>query len=575
MRYLLTFLAIIIAAIATWGGTTLASREGGGAGFSGTYPVDVNVQDDQCEHDPFIGMPENITLTVAENQGNVNITSNASQWVPVQGAIDDAGNFEAAGQGTVAGFPNTVVTFVGQIEGNVITGKYSMGDSQNPPGQGGLPPCDDDSNPDTPPRPHPAVYEIKPKPQTPTPTGTPPKLYSILVLKLDEDSNIPLEGWEFNLFFGAGCNGIPFDSGFTDEDGLLDFLGLDQGVYSVEEKPQAGWNNVTDLCQDVTVPDSASGAAGLPPCPIQPDEPFPEAGCDSFGSAARVKYQVNGSDVVQTVNLGGPTLIVRHNAPHKAGGFDEVDTEIIAMELTSTSGLQMTVRESPTRASSGKIIEKENTGPNKMNFPAFSYFDIFFEVDVGGITLHNNDPFRMACQIEEVPPVLCFYLPPITGPIVLYDANETKIATLRHAVHIPLPPKETLIIFSNEQKITPTPATSTPTQGGPTATPTCVPGAGIPCPETPTPTHTPRPATPTNTATLTSTPTKPCGDVNDDGDVDSIDALLELQVEADLLDPDDLINPASADTDGDGDIGVRDALLTLQNVAGLLEELSC
>ena len=73
------------------------------------------------------------------------------------------------------------------------------------------------------------------------------------------------------------------------------------------------------------------------------------------------------------------------------------------------------------------------------------------------------------------------------------------IATIRYALHIPLPPREKVIIFINYKPPTPTP-TATPTR---TPTPACT--------ATPTPTDTPtRPATatPTPTATPTRTPTR-------------------------------------------------------------------
>ena len=462
--------AVILFALAglaaLWGGITLASQQvgGGTAGLSGPFAAQINVQDDVCEHDEFIWGgpgPHNKQLQVLVDGQNIAITG-TPPWVNISGTIDGTGFF-AEGHGAVGPNSNATVQMEGTWDGTTLTGKYVMGAGPNE-----LPPCGQ------PPAHHAAVYGIKPKPVTPTPTGTPEKFYSIIVLKLDEDSNLPLPGWRFNLYFGDTCEGTPLDSDTTDEDGLLHFVTLAPGVYSVEEKPQDGWNNVTPLCQQVEVPGTGTVAtAGIPPCPITPDAEFPQPGCDAFGSAARVKYQVNGSDVVHTVNLNGPTLIARTNKPHKnTEGRDEVDTEIVHMELTGTSGLgQMTVVESPSRDSTGKIIEQQNSGSNKMNFPADSYFDVFFEVTVGGLTLHNNDPFRMECKIEEVPPVLCFYLPPITGPIVLYNDNEVKVATLKHALHIPLPPKETLIIFTNRPKTTPT-ITPTPTPGAPTPVPT-------------------------------------------------------------------------------------------------------
>ena len=70
---------------------------------------------------------------------------------------------------------------------------------------------------------------------------------------------------------------------------------------------------------------------------------------------------------------------------------------------------------------------------------------------------------------------------------------------------------------------------------------------------------------------MTPTPSKAVGDVDDDGDVDAIDALLILQFEAELIDS--VPNPPSADTNEDAVIDSRDAALVLQFVAGLVTQL--
>jgi hypothetical protein len=67
------------------------------------------------------------------------------------------------------------------------------------------------------------------------------------------------------------------------------------------------------------------------------------------------------------------------------------------------------------------------------------------------------------------------------------------------------------------------------------------------------------------------TPRKAVGDVDDDGSVDAVDALLILQFHARLLAS--LPNPGSADVNADGRIDSLDAKLVLQYVAGLIHEL--
>jgi hypothetical protein len=74
------------------------------------------------------------------------------------------------------------------------------------------------------------------------------------------------------------------------------------------------------------------------------------------------------------------------------------------------------------------------------------------------------------------------------------------------------------------------------------------------------------------TATPTTGIVKPCGDVNDNGSVNSVDAQLVLQFKAALIDS--LPNPDSADVDGDGQITSVDAALILQLEAGLISALT-
>jgi len=97
-------------------------------------------------------------------------------------------------------------------------------------------------------------------------------------------------------------------------------------------------------------------------------------------------------------------------------------------------------------------------------------------------------------------------------------------------------------------------------------------------PETPTPTATLASPTVTNTPappTPTPGPEKLCGDTNESGGVDAIDASLILQLTAGFVAS--LPNGQSADVNGDGSITSVDASLVLQVTAGLIEveALSC
>jgi hypothetical protein len=61
--------------------------------------------------------------------------------------------------------------------------------------------------------------------------------------------------------------------------------------------------------------------------------------------------------------------------------------------------------------------------------------------------------------------------------------------------------------------------------------------------------------------------------VNDDGNVNSVDAALILQLEADLIGS--VRNAPSGDVNDDGNLNSVDAALILQFEAGLVTDLSC
>ena len=70
------------------------------------------------------------------------------------------------------------------------------------------------------------------------------------VLDAGEES---LSDWTMKLYSGSGCNDTWLASSVTDESGNVGFVDVIPGNYSVEETLQSGWQNTTELCQDVTL----------------------------------------------------------------------------------------------------------------------------------------------------------------------------------------------------------------------------------------------------------------------------------------------------------------------------------
>ena len=348
--------------------------------------------------------------------------------IPVHGTVDGEGIVQAFGEGTYFDIP-TSVDFNGLYLGDPtepgkLTGEFSVG----PAGElFGIP----------------INYELSCQPPPP-----PEKKYSIHALKIDADTGDPIPGWEINLWAGD-CTDFSADfvgSDFTDSDGFVDFFGLQAGTYSVEEKFDPDWNPVTPFCVDVELPGTADAAGdNFVACPNDPST------CDSFDSGALVNVGIVGSDELFGVTLNGPTVIKRSAVV--GGALDSVQTEIIQLDLAGTStelgDIQVTL--APQPASTGKITEQENdTG--ELDFPADSFFDIYFEVEFEGTTLHNEEPLHLECKIEQIPPELCAYEPPIPEPIQLFNTDGVKIAFIDHAMHIPLPPNGRLVVFENEFK---------------------------------------------------------------------------------------------------------------------------
>lgn len=102
------------------------------AGGTRSFQVRSAVDMDKAKHKRHIGMQDEYELTLEYTLSGVKLEA-PQPFVAVEGSLEENGTFDTTGKGTVAGFPNIDVSFVGQIIGGVITGTYGMGVS------GGLP----------------------------------------------------------------------------------------------------------------------------------------------------------------------------------------------------------------------------------------------------------------------------------------------------------------------------------------------------------------------------------------------------------------------------------------------------
>jgi hypothetical protein len=145
-----------------------------------------------------------------------------------------------------------------------------------------------------------------------------------------------------------------------------------------------------------------------------------------------------------TVMLQGPTII-RTGGPEPApGGGAMYDTEILQMDLQGSSEIlgPVRVRLSPTSASQGMI--KGTADPDgDVLYPADSFFDVFFEVEVEGtapMTLHAVDALRLQGQASDE------NLPDdehrTTSSVSLLDENNEVQGQIGSVRFVPKPPLE-------------------------------------------------------------------------------------------------------------------------------------
>ncbi len=102
------------------------------------------------------------------------------------------------------------------------------------------------------------------------------------------------------------------------------------------------------------------------------------------------------------------------------GHLEVADTEILLMHLTGASGnlIAGTLGSALLLPSVGTVVEQ----PSDPGL-ADSFFDVLFEVDLGGGTLaYNHEPLRLRSKIDCVPPDTIFLAP--TSCIDLFDTPE-------------------------------------------------------------------------------------------------------------------------------------------------------
>jgi len=142
--------------------------------------------------------------------------------------------------------------------------------------------------------------------------------------------------------------------------------------------------------------------------------------------------------VQDTLELHGPTMVLRGEFVDPGDGRREISTEIVSLRLSGVSPRLGPVKivDSPTLASSGKI-KSQTPGSD---FPADSFFDVFVKVHVAGETFVTKTVTRMTANppLNQIPPPngQVYYGPGTVIP--LYDLTGTvqigEILEVEHMV---------------------------------------------------------------------------------------------------------------------------------------------
>jgi hypothetical protein len=163
------------------------------------------------------------------------------------------------------------------------------------------------------------------------------------------------------------------------------------------------------------------------------------------------RFTIEGPSGANRVVMQGPTTILvdLHGIGDPDGnGSEGVTAEMIRLDLTGSSPfgpLRLRIRDPakhPFQRSMGRIEEQSNATAGGLDLPPFaasgradSFFDVYFEVEVGGMLLHNQEPKRMSAEISVKPPRERY-----EGPDFLTLYNESNAPTqfrVGGASHIP------------------------------------------------------------------------------------------------------------------------------------------
>lgn len=142
---------------------------------------------------------------------------------------------------------------------------------------------------------------------------------------------------------------------------------------------------------------------------------------------ARMVLEIYGESR-DTLSLGG-TAVIGWSDPVPAGPYEMIETQILGMNLEGQESLV--------------FVRINQMGPPSLGaaqgappefFPAESFFDVFFEIEVPdvlpGALLRNSTPVHISSTVDQFPPYFHDYASAPGAPIVLEDQFGTPLGEI-------------------------------------------------------------------------------------------------------------------------------------------------
>lgn len=197
-----------------------------------------------------------------------------------------------------------------------------------------------------------------------------------------------------------------------------------------------------------------------------------EAGYDVFPSIGMIEITTLPNSLgipifTETISLKSTTTQAIVHRDEQVGNV--IDTELVSLDLFGSSinlgplhvrvgtGNAIPVSMGPSLGRIENVVQDLldpgfSTGDPSSFFSGDSFFDVFFEIDVAGVTIFNAIPARIEASIEEIPPIGAEYVKigSLFGWIIGQDPlTDAPIIEIVNVTHTPIPEPTTMLLFGS------------------------------------------------------------------------------------------------------------------------------